>query len=78
MHKTYKKLSFFIFLFFIMTALISASTLWLRDPKVDLSMYQDVIPSYKLKIKELRTATQLIQNPLYRFRQQEGLKGLRP
>lgn len=73
---TYKNRLTYTLLLIIFTALGGSVSFWLRDPQVDLSAYTDVIPSYKLKIKELRTATTLIQQPFYRWRQKEGVKRL--
>ena len=47
-----------------------------RDPQVDISRYNNVVPEYKAKIKELRIGAKLASGYFFGLRQQEGVNRL--
>ena len=47
-----------------------------RDPQVDISRYNNVVPEYKAKIKELRVSAKLASGYFFGLRQGEGVKRL--
>lgn len=49
---------------------------YFRDPEVDLSKYDNVVTSYKDKIRELRVATRLVSGYLMGLREAEGVERL--
>lgn len=74
---TFKKgLAYFVSILLVFM-LVFAGTAYVRDPQVDLSKYDNVIPSYKEKIQELRVATRLVSGYMLGLRVQEGLDRLK-
>ena len=73
--KTKKALALIVIYAFLFGA-SAASVFYFRDPAVDLSQYDNVIPEYKEKIKELRIASKLASGYLYGARVSEGIKRL--
>lgn len=53
-----------------------AATYMLRDPAVDMSKYENVVPEYQEKIHELLTVTNILRSPVYKLRHQKALSRL--
>lgn len=63
-----------IFVFFFLVTL--AALFYVRDPQVDLSKYDNVVPAYKEKIQELRVASKLVSGHFLGLREAEGVERL--
>lgn len=50
-----------------------AATYLFRDPPVNMSKYENVVPEYKAKIQELLVATNVLRSPIYKFRHAKAL-----
>lgn len=66
----------FIVLALVIFVASFAATFVMRDPAVDMSMYQNVVPEYRSQIKELKIVTALLRNPMYKFRRESSLERL--
>jgi|GEM_PF-5488535 len=66
----------FIVLALVVFVASFAATFVMRDPAVDMSMYQNVVPEYRSQIKELKIVTALLRNPMYKFRRESALERL--
>ena len=53
-----------------------SATFMFRDPAVDMSKYEDVIPEYKAKVRELLTVTAILRSPVYTLRHGRALDRL--
>lgn len=73
---TFKKALTYLVGVLLVFLIVFTGTAYVRDPQVDLSKYDNVIPSYKEKIQELRVATRLVSGYMFGLRVQEGLDRL--
>ena len=70
-----KVFKFAVLALLVFVASFAATFVW-RDPPVDMSKYENVVPEYQAKIKELMTATSILRNPVYKFRHGAALERL--